>query len=49
MIEIDVELNPAPIEDERDKEVTVNFKLFDGFDPRGQFWTDSNGLEMQMR
>jgi len=23
--------------------------MFDGFDPKGEFWTDSNGLEMQER
>lgn len=49
MIEVDVELNPVPVADGRDKDVTVNFKMFDGFDPKGQFWTDSNGLEMQER
>jgi hypothetical protein len=49
LVEIDVELNPLPLTDGRDKDVTVNFKLFDGFDPKGEFWTDSNGLEMQER
>jgi hypothetical protein len=29
--------------------VTVNWKMFDNFDPQGQFWTDSNELEMQNR
>mmetsp|Transcript_12858 Transcript_12858/g.19919 ORF Transcript_12858/g.19919 Transcript_12858/m.19919 type:complete len:113 (-) Transcript_12858:824-1162(-) len=23
--------------------------MYDGFDPKGEFWTDSNGLEMQRR
>ena len=23
--------------------------MYDGFDPKGEFWTDSNGLEMQKR
>jgi len=46
MIEFDVELNPLPIDDGRDKDVTVNFKMFNGFDPVGQFWSDQNGLEM---
>lgn len=46
MIEFDVELNPIPIHDQRGKDVTVNFKMFNGFDAKGQFWTDSNGLEM---
>lgn len=49
MIEFDVELNPVPIHDGRGKDVTVNFKMFNGFDAQGQFWTDSNGLEMQER
>jgi lysosomal alpha-mannosidase len=29
--------------------VTVNWKMYGGFDPKGEFWTDSNGLEMQKR
>jgi len=49
IIEFDVELNPIPIHDGRGKDVTVNFKMFNGFDAKGQFWTDSNGLEMQER
>lgn len=24
----------------------VNFKMYNGFDPEGQFWSDQNGLEM---
>jgi len=47
MIEVDVELNPIPILDFRSKDVTINFKMFDGFDPKGKFWSDVNGLEMQ--
>jgi len=35
MIEFDVELNPIPIADGRSKDVTVNFKMFNGFDPMG--------------
>jgi len=31
------------------KDVTVNFKFFNGFDPKKTFYTDSNGLEMQKR
>ena len=27
----------------------MNWKLYDGFDPQGEFWTDSNELEMQKR
>ena len=49
IIEFDVELNPIPIDDGRGKDVTVNFKFFNGFDAKGKFWTDSNGLEMQDR
>jgi len=49
VMEFDVELNPIPISDGRGKDVTVNFKMFNGFDAKGQFWTDSNGLEMQER
>ena len=49
MIEFDVELNPPPIQDQRGKDVTVNFKMLNGFDAKGKFWTDSNGLEMQER
>ena len=48
-VEVEVELNPVPLADGRDKDITVNFKMFDGFDPKGEFWTDSNGLEMQER
>jgi hypothetical protein len=29
--------------------VTVNWKMYDDFDAKGVFWTDSNGLEMQKR
>lgn len=31
------------------KDVTVNWKFYDGFDPKGKFWTDSNALSMQER
>lgn len=46
LIEFQVELGPVPITDYRGKSVTVNWKFFDNFDPKGEFWTDSNGLEM---
>lgn len=46
-MEFDVELNPIPIADHRSKDITVNFKMFGGFDPQGKYWTDANGLEMQ--
>lgn len=45
-IEFNVELNSIPIKDDHGKDITVNFKMFDGFNPEGQFWTDANGLEM---
>lgn len=47
MIEFDVELNPIPVTDGRDKDVTVNFKMFNGFDPAQKFYADQNGLELQ--
>jgi hypothetical protein len=27
----------------------VNWRFYDGFDPRGKFWTDSNALAMVER
>lgn len=29
--------------------MTVNWKMYDGFDPNGKFWTDSNELLMLER
>lgn len=49
LIEFQVELGPIPIDDDQGKSVTVNWKFFDDFDPKGEFWTDSNALEMQRR
>lgn len=49
VIEFEVELSPIPVDDFQGKDVTVNWKFFNGFDAQGQFWTDSNGLEMQKR
>lgn len=49
LIEFNVELNTIPIKDDQGKDVTVNFKMFNGFNPQGKFWTDSNGLEMLPR
>ena len=41
MIEFEVEMNSIPFgPDGRGKDVTVNWKFFDGFDPKGKFWTD---------
>ena len=44
-----MELSPIPVDDFQGKDVTVNWKFFDGFDPNQTFWTDSNALEMQKR
>ena len=50
LIEFDVELNGVPIElDHQGKDVFVSWRMFEGFDANGTFWTDSNGLEMQQR
>lgn len=48
-VEFDVELSEIPMKDNFGKDITVNFKLFDGFDSNKTFFTDSNGLEMQER
>lgn len=47
VVEITVELNSVPIADEKSKDITVNFKMYDGFKANKTFWTDSNGLQMQ--
>lgn len=50
LIEFDVELSPVPVSnDKQGKDVTVNWKMYDGFNANKTFWTDSNGLEMQKR
>jgi hypothetical protein len=49
LVKFDVELNSINIGDFLNKDVTVNWRLYDGFDPKGEFFTDSNGLEMQKR
>ena len=49
LIEFQVELGPVPVTDDQGKSVTVNWKFFGEFEPKGEFWTDSNGLEMQRR
>jgi hypothetical protein len=48
-IEFTVELNTIPIDDSKAKDVTVNWKLYNGFSMNKTFWTDSNALEMQER
>lgn len=49
LIEMEVELAEIPIQDKLGKDVTVNVKMYDKFDSKGMFYTDSNGLEMQER
>lgn len=49
LIEFEVELSEVPINDNKGKDVMVNFKMFDGFEANKTFWTDSNALEMQER
>lgn len=44
-----MELSEVPIKDGWGKDVTVNFRMFDGFEANKTFFTDSNGLEMQER
>ena len=49
LIQYSVEINSIDVVDGTPKDITVNWKMYDGFDPRGEFYTDSNGLEMQKR
>lgn len=49
LIQFDVEIGTISICDGLSKDVTVNWKMYDNFDPKGVFWTDSNGLAMQQR
>lgn len=49
MIEFDVELAPINIKDGTSKDITVNWKLYNGFDANKTFWTDSNALNMIKR
>lgn len=51
LIEFEVELNAISIEPEerRGKDVIVRWKFYNGFDPKGKFWTDSNSLQMEER
>ena len=48
-IEFDVEMNTIPIDDSKSKDVTVNWKMYNGFNTNKTFWTDSNALEMEER
>jgi hypothetical protein len=55
LIKFEVELNQVPLydlnhpENNTNKEISVNWKMYDGFDPKGEFYTDSNEFEMQKR
>jgi len=50
LVEFEVFINKLPISaNYRGKDVTVNWKFYDGFDPKGKFWTDSNSLLMLER
>ena len=49
LIDFEVELSEVPIEDEQSRDVTVNWHMFEGFDPKGEFFTDSNGMQMLKR
>lgn len=49
LVQFSVEINSIDVSDDTPKDVTVNWKMYDGFDPKGEFFTDSNGLEMQRR
>jgi hypothetical protein len=49
LIEFVVELNSIPVNDEKGKDVTVNWKMFNGWDAQRSFWTDSGSLEMEER
>jgi hypothetical protein len=50
LIEYEVELNAIPISSiNQGKDIIVNWRLFNGFDPKGKFWTDSNSLMMLER
>ena len=35
LIEFNVELNTIPISDDQGKDITVNWKMFNGFNPKG--------------
>ena len=48
IIKFDLELNGVNIDDGIGKDVAINWKFYD-FEDGEQFWTDSNGLEMQKR
>lgn len=49
LVQFNVEINSIDVSDDTPKDITVNWKMYDGFDPKGEFYTDSNGLEMIKR
>jgi len=49
LVRFEVDMNSVPLGDKTNKDITVNWKFYDGFDPKAEFWTDSNGLQMQKR
>lgn len=49
IIEFEVLLNPINVDDFQSKDLTVNWQFYNGFDPKGRFWTDSNALGMVKR
>lgn len=48
IVKFEVKLNSLP-ESSYNREVSANWKMYDGFDPKGEFYTDSNELEMKKR
>ena len=42
-------MNSVPTTGNLGKDITVNWKMYDGFDPQNNFFTDSNSLAMQER
>lgn len=48
IVKFEVKLNSLP-ETSYNREISANWKMYDGFDPKGEFYTDSNELEMKKR
>jgi hypothetical protein len=50
IIEFEVELSSVHFDQNKvGKDIIVNWKFYDGFNPKGRFYTDSNSLEMMER
>ena len=49
LLEFDVELAPISMKDNSNKDITVNWKMYNGFNANKTFWTDSNALAMVKR